>query len=175
MANTDKKNGFQPITSGGTEVRRQQRTTDGTSANSLMAPGDAYTLTNGVVVRQTVTNTNCQGIMEAVALPGAAISEGPTTYNYVPASKALNIIGIEDFNTEFVVTANVALAITDYDGNAEVDIVDTAPDTTLGISRQAVGAIGDQFRLVRPLDQINNDPYAQYAKVVVRLKPAGIA
>lgn len=174
MANTDKKNGFQPITSGGTEVRRAQRTTDGTSANSLMAPGDAYTLTDNVIVRLTVTNVNPQGIMEAVALPGAAIGEGPTTYDYVPASKQLNIIGIEDSNTEFVVTAGLAIAATAYDGNAEVDVIDAAPDTTLRISRQSVAATGDQFRLVRPLDQINNDPYAQYAKVVVRLKPAGI-
>lgn len=175
MANVQKNNGFQPITSGGTEVRRQQRATMAASANSLMAPGDAYAIdATGYIIRQTATNVAVNGIMESVALPGSAIGEGPTSYSYVPASTSLNIIGIEDFNTEFVVTSDTALPFSSYDTNAEVDIVDVAPDTVLGISRQSIGIIGDQFRLVRALDQVNNDPYAQYAKVVVRLKPASI-
>ena len=176
MSNTDKRNGFQLITGGGKAPRRVLRTTNSGSANSLMAPGDGYVLANNVITRQVTDGSQpVNGIMEAVALPGAAIAEGPMTYDYVPASTQLDIIGIEDTTAEFECTASQALAATAYDAGAIVDIEDTAPDTTLRQSRQAVGAVGtDGFLLCRPVDRVNNDKLAQYARVVVKLRPANV-
>lgn len=172
MANVDKRNGFQLITSGGRQPRRVRRAVDA-SNTTVIAPGDAYVIeADGNIARCTATNVAVNGIVEAIDLQG--IDEGPMSRDYIPANVAAFVIGIEDDDAEFEVTANVALAATDYDSAAEVDIVDTAPDTTLRQSRQAVGAIGDQFRLVRPVARPDNDSYAQYARVVVKLKPAGI-
>jgi hypothetical protein len=141
-----------------------------------MAPGDGYILANNVITRQVTDGANpVNGIMEAVALPGAAIAEGPMTYDYVPANTGLNIIGIEDADAEFECTSTTALAITAYDAGAIVGIEDTAPDTTLRQSRQGIGAIGiDGFILVRPVDRTGNDSYAQYARVVVKLRPVNL-
>lgn len=177
MANTDKRNGFQPITSGGRETRRARRAVDSSNANTIM-PGDAYIVeADGNVTRATAGNVTVVGIMEAVDLPGAGIAEGPTTYDYVPAATALHIIGIEDWATEFAVTATVALTADDYIAGAQVDLVDTAGSTTLRQSRQAIGDRGgDQFKLIRPVVEYvpGYDPYGQYATVVVTLLPSNV-
>lgn len=172
MANADKRNGFQLITSGGVQPRRVRRAVDAANVN-VIAPGDAYIIeADGNITRATSAVTQVNGIVEAIDLQG--VDQGPVSLDYIPTLTAAYVIGIEDANAEFAVTANVALTAADYGASAEVDLVDTAPSTTLRQSRQAVGAIGDQFRLVRPVDSPDNDDYAQYARVVVRLKAAAI-
>lgn len=177
MANTDKRNGFQPITSGGRQTRRARRNVDSSNSNTIM-PGDAYIIeADGNVTRATAGNVTCVGIMEAVDLPGAGIAEGPTTYDYVPAAVALHIIGIEDEQAEFAVTTTAAITADDYDAGALVDLVDTTGNVPLRQSRQAVGdAGGDQFKLIRPLEIYipNYDQYAAFATVVVKMIPASV-
>jgi len=175
MPNVDKRNGFNLITGGGKPARRVLRTTDGTNALSLMAPGDSYALANNVIIRTASGAVPVNGVMEAVALPGAAIGEGPQTYDYVPASTGLNIIGIEDSICEFECSASIASAASVYDAQAIVTVADTPPNIPLRQSRQAVGAIGaDGFLLVRPVDRVNNDIYAAHARVVVQLRPVNV-
>ena len=177
MANVDKRNGFNLITGGGRQPRRQRRFVDSANTNNIM-PGDGYIIeADGGITRATAGNVAVNGIMEAVDLPGAGIAQGPTTYDYIPGSVGvqLYIIGIEDDDAEFAVVTTGTITQDEYDAAAKVDLVDTTGNVPLRQSRQAVGDVGgDQFSLVRPVDTPSNDPYAQYALVVVKLLPASI-
>jgi hypothetical protein len=179
MPNVDKRNGFNLLLGGGKAPRRMLRTTNVASALSLMAPGDGYVVADNVITRVASGSVPVNGVMEAVALPGAAIGEGPTTYDYVPASTGLNIIGIEDTIAVFECTASIALAITIYDGApgaaSILAIADTAPNIPLRQSRQAVGTTGtDGMLLLAPIDRVGNDPYAVFARVAVKLRPVNV-
>lgn len=175
MSNVDTRNGFNLATSGGSAgPRRQRRFVDSANTLTLMS-GDAYTIeADGNIARVNNGTLPPCGIMEAVDLPLAGIAQGPMTYDYVPAGVGLYIIGIEDVLAEFEATAATALAAIVYDTGAKVDITDTTGSTTLHQSLQATGAIGDQLSLVRPVDRVNNDPYAQYARIIVKLIPANV-
>jgi hypothetical protein len=181
MSNTDKRNGFQPLTSAGIQTRRNIRTvTVAGNPTTDLAPGDAYIINaDGTISRSTGVHDAVAGVVEAIELEAVNApfaNQGPISYQYLPAATAGRVIGIEDFNMEFVAVAHTALALSDYDEGARVALLDQAPDTTLAQSRQAVDGIdaSGPFKLVRPLDQVNNDQFAQYAKVVVRLVPANI-
>lgn len=172
MANVDKRNGFNLITSGGRQPRRVRRSVIADNPTALF-PGDAYLIhTDGNARPVSGTTTTVSGIVEAIDLQG--VDQGPVSYDYLPALTAGYIIGIEDDDAEFEVTSDTALPLSSYDVGAEVDIVLTAGSTTLRQSRHAIGVIGDQFRLVRPVDRPDNDDFAQYARVVVKLKPANV-
>ena len=174
MSNTDKRNGFNLITSGGRQPRRVKRYYDG-SDDTAIFPGDAYTIeADGNVAALSGGTEAPNGIVEALDLTG--INEGPTSYDYFPVGVAGYVIGIEDDDAEFEVTTSATITADYYDTGAEVDVdVGTAGSTSLRQSRMAVGdAGGDQFRLVRPVDRQGNDKYAQYARVVVKLIPANV-
>lgn len=176
MANTDKRNGFQLYSSAGVQTRRVTRTvTAAGNASNDIAAGDAYIIqADGTITRATSATAQANGIVEAIVLKG--INEGPISYDYLPKATAGEIIGIEDANAEFEVTASVALALADYDAGAIVALADTTPDTVLRQSRQAIGAINGSggFHLVKPVDRVNNDQFSQYARVRVRLLPANV-
>lgn len=171
MANVDKRNGFQLVLSTGRQTARRIRTvTAAGNPTNPLSPGDAYVINaDGTISRQTSTTGTVNGIVEAIVLQG--INDGPVSYESLPAATTGAVIGIEDPGAEFQVTASIALALSDYDTGARVTLVDAADDLTLNTSRQAVGAINGSgpFNLIQPLDQINNDQFAQYARVIVRI------
>lgn len=171
MSNVDKRNGFQPIYSSGRQSRRRIRevTAAGNATNSL-TPGDAYVIqADGTITRQTSATGTVNGIVEAIILQG--VNDGPISYESLPAATTGQVIGLEDPDMEFETTANVALALLDYDTGARVQLIDTAGSLTLNISKQAVGAIDGNgpFNLVQPVERVNNDKFTQYARVIVRI------
>ena len=174
MPNADKRNGFNLITSGGRQPRRVRRAVIADNPTALF-PGDAYKIHTDGNARPIASGAEViSGIVEAIDLQG--ILEGPQSYDYLPALTAGGIIGIEDDDVEFEVTITTATIATAYDAGAEVDIdTTTAGSVPLRQSRNAVGTVGgDQLRLLRPVDRPDNDDYAQFARVVVKLKPASV-
>jgi len=171
MSNVDKRNGFNLILSSGRQTRRVIRnvTAAGNPTNTLM-PGDAYSIqADGTITRATATTATVNGIVEAMVLKG--VNEGPISYDYAPAGVTIDVIGIEDPQAEFECTATVALALLDYDSGARVALTDTTGQVSPAQSRQAIGAINGSgpFALIQPVDRVNNDKFAQYARVIVRI------
>lgn len=171
MANTDKRNGFQPIYSSGRQMRRRIRevTVAGNPTNPL-GPGDAYTIAaDGTVIKATSATATVNGIVEAVVLKG--INEGPVSFQFLPAATLGQVIGIEDPDAEFECTASSVLVLADYDSGARVALAAGTFDQTLSISRDAIGAINGSgpFNLVQPVDRVNNDQFLVFARVVVRI------
>jgi hypothetical protein len=149
----------------------------GGTGNAALAPGDAYTLVdtgNEVVARRVVdAATTVHGVCEAVAL---TTSSGSESYKVVPAGAGaplttpIEIVGIEDKDAEFEVQMSAAF------DNGMIgklfDLVDTAPDTTLGVSLQELDSTtegtGSEFRLTRLINRPLNTEDTN-AKVGVRL------
>lgn len=171
MSNVDKRNGFNLIQSAGRQTHRRIRSVVAAdNATNTIMPGDAYIIqATGTITRATAATDTVSGIVEAVVMKG--VNEGPVSYDYVPAATTMEVIGIEDPEAEFECTASVALAITDYDAAARVALTDTTGQTSPAQSRQAIGAINGSgpFSLIAPVDRVNNDKYAQYARVIVRI------
>lgn len=175
MANLDAPMGFRQIFSGGHEPIRRQRAADAdrTTPNGDIAPGDAYTIEADGNVTRCDGNTAPNGVCEGIALKG--VNEGPVSYQYLPGNVAGNVIGIEDILTEFEVQTNAVISQADLDAGAEVNVVDAAPDTVLGQSRQQVGDVGGaQFKVVAHVDRPNNDATAVNSKVIVKLLESNV-
>lgn len=169
MPNTDAPRGFQLVTNASKPgVIIRERITDSGSANSFMAPGDAYTLgTNGRVTRADGTTT-VHGICIAVAL---ATKDGPVSYSYVPANTELRILGCEDPNAEFEVQS--ADAVADSMVGQYCNILDAPPFTQTGQSRQQVtdfnaSPTGRNFLFTRLIQRPLNEP-GSLAKIAVRM------
>lgn len=174
MANVDAPLGLRLITGGSRKAPRiVRRQVDG--ASTAMAPGDCYTVANSKASRAG-TSAAVNGVMVAVDVPGAAVGEGPMTYDYVPENGAQYILGIEDADAEFEVqwTTGETPAATDFDAGSTVDLLATACSVgPPAQSREEVQAGVDSFLLVRLVDRPGN-AYGEHAKVVVKLRPANV-
>lgn len=172
MANLDAPMGFRQIFSGGHEPIRRQRAVDSSNAAAI-APGDAYTIEADGNITRCNGSTAPNGVCEGIALQG--VNEGPVSYQFLPASTAGNVIGIEDTSVEFEVQTNAVISQADLDAGAEVNVVDAAPNATLGQSRQQVGDVGGaQFKVVAHVDRPNNDATLVNSKVIVKLLEANV-
>lgn len=175
MANTNAPMGFSLHKTGGKKFPRyvERLAAVPAAAGDELAVGDGYTVANNEASRATAAAPN--GICVGIVLQ-AKDGQGPESLTYIPAGQTgAKIIGIEDETTEFEVECNDALTAADFDAGAKVDIVDTAPNTTLGQSRQAVTGPGgaSQLALVRLIDRPGN-VYGANQKVVVRLLAANV-
>lgn len=171
MANIDAPMGFSLIKTGGhSPVRRKRTVLVGNTRR--IASGDAYTILADGSVTSCDGNTTPNGVVEGIELQG--VDQGPVSYAYLPAGVAGNVIGIEDPTAEFEVQCTAALALSDFDAGAKVNVdgAGAAPEcnTTLAQSRQEVGDVGgSQFMLVGVVDTPNNDLTLVNSKVIVRL------
>lgn len=172
MANADTPLGFRLIKTAGHEPIRRVRSVDSANSNAI-APGDAYTIEADGNITRCNGSTAPNGICEGIVLQG--INEGPVSYQYLPAGVAGQVIGIEDPTAMFWVQTNAAIPLSAYDAGAEVNVVDAAPNATLGQSRQEVGDVGGSQLLLKELvDTPNNTINATEAKVIVGLLPANV-
>lgn len=123
---------------------------------------DAYSLDAGgnAVVAEGTEGTPgvVKGIVELIVLRAIPRSpEGPVSQDYIAADEDGNIVGIEDHNAIFLVQTSGAY-VNPTDNGKLVDLVNSAPNTTLAQSRQAIDSAtlgsGTQFITVAPDDTV---------------------
>ena len=174
MANIDAPRGFLLARSGGKEPRRRIRNVDADNTRPL-AIGDGYIIeaADGNITRSD-SGEAPNGIVESFQV-AAKSGEGPESIDYLPASTAGVVIGIEDSECEFEVQMADSVALTDFDAGQTVALKDTAPDATLRQSRQEVDTLGGgDLSLVGLVDRPQNAAGETNAKVLVRLLAANI-
>lgn len=172
MANNNAPRGFILARTGGKEPVRRTRNVDSSNATPL-AVGDGYIVDADGNISRAGDEVAPNGIVESFEI-GAKSGEGPESLDYLPASTAGTVIGIEDKDAEFECQIDT-IAATDFDAGQVCTLQDTAPDATLRQSRQSVNSVGsgDDFLVVGLVNRPGNAVGA-YAKILVKLVPANV-
>ena len=148
------------------------RSAVGNAASAALAKGDAYAIDAsgnaiavgpGGVVRGVIIGFKMN------AIPTVMGGAGPISQDYLPATDAGNIIGIEDPDASFLVQTDTLAAA---NIGQTFDITAAAPDATLRQSRESlnVGAgTANQFTVIELDATTADNAYGANAKAVVRL------
>jgi len=153
MANIDRPRGFRPVNP--LRCTYKMFSVDSSNGNAI-APGDTITMeSDGNVTRSSAGDgVNICGIVVA------AYDSNMVPQRYLAASTAGYVLAVLPTpGTLFVVQADGDTSAADV--GATADHVDTAPNTTLGISQQELDSsdagTGNQLRIVGKVDSVDND------------------